>query len=151
METSHFNLDSSLIKFMIHPGYTDYTVKIAYALLNGLKAPFIGTLEISLNGSFVTLANALISNWENQSKGGFGGGTVEQIPKLLIDNDIEIPKSVYLDYEMLRTAKAHIKYPRMWGYFHGEIKGVPSIADIDPKYMKLGALSLDFDGYPLQI
>lgn len=65
METSHFNLDYSLIKFMIHPGYNDYTVKIAYAFLNGLKAPFIGTLELSLNGSFLTIANALISNWEN--------------------------------------------------------------------------------------
>jgi len=33
------------------------------------------------------------------SKGGIFGGTLNNIPGLLIPNDITIPKDVYLDYE----------------------------------------------------
>ena len=59
-------------------------------------------------------------------------------------------EDVYMDFEMLRTAPAAIMWPRMYGYFFAEVKGVPSIANIPHEYMHVGPLSLSYSGAPLQ-
>ena len=58
------------------------------------------------------------------SKGGIYGGVLNEIPVLLVENEIKISKHVYLDYEMYPSKPAYIEEPRIYGYFKGTFKGV---------------------------
>lgn len=125
-----------------------WDTKLAASLVTTLRVPFIQAFEISLNAGFKTAANLLIQHWLDESKGGFGGGTLNLIPSLLVQNTITIPKNMFLDYEMYKSKPSYIQEPRIYGYFKGTVKGV-DFSGIQPQYLKLGSLELKKDAAPL--
>jgi len=58
-----------------------------------------------------------------------------------------MPDSMYLTFDMPRAFPAMIHWPRMMGYFYGEVTGIDF--HIDPKFRHRGALGLDWHGAPL--
>ena len=100
-ERTHFKLDENKIALRMDPDKNaGWETHFTSSLVTTMRKTFIEQLESNLNSYFKDTANSKIEEWVTESKGSYLDGTIGLIPPLLVENDIRIPESVYLDYEL---------------------------------------------------
>jgi len=94
------------------------------------------------------VVNRQLKKWVDASSGNDMPGLIQMIAsKVLIKNDIVVPPTFYLDWQTLNAAPLTITWPRIYGYFTGNVEGWSNeIDNPEHKYLKPGPQSLDWHG-----
>lgn len=119
------SMDGDLIKVGFEAQDDSWEMNLMAAVVKECASPLIVAVEAAITHTGDVVANYLIHGWVDDSRGGFGGGTIGHIPDLLAENTIQIPSDVYLDYSLISTTSFFASSaPRITGFFEGLIKGV---------------------------
>lgn len=83
---------------------------------------------------------------QNGDRGDVNSDIIQTVVDQLPDNDIRIPGSIFMNYEIADDNRARIDNGRLIGYFKGDIIGMPDDQKItDSKYLQDGDLGLTSD------
>lgn len=96
-----------------------------------------------MNLAFPPVANIAMKIVQNDDHGDVNSDIIQSIVNMLPNNDIHIPGSIYMNYEISDDNRARIENDKLIGYFKGSVIGMPHDQKItDSKYMKDGDLGL---------
>lgn len=112
-------------------------------LVNAFKDAFLLCWKPILNIAFPPMANSAIKIVQDYTRGDVNAGIIQTLVDILPANDIHIPEGIHISYEMADDNRARIENGRAYGYFKGDIMGLPEDQWIrEPEYNRIGDLGL---------
>lgn len=86
----------------------NWLLKTGGVLVNSFKDAFLYCWKPILDAGFPTFANMAVNVIQINSRGDVNSGIIQSLVDILPQNDIHIPGSVHINYEMADDNRAHI-------------------------------------------
>lgn len=125
LEVKYAKFDMAGREFNLDVQSDDWGIQTGGFIVNTFKDAYIFTMQPILNLGFPTVSSLAMKMIQNGDRGDVNSDIIQTIVDNLPENDILIPGSIYMNYEIADDNRARIENDKIIGYFKGDIIGLP--------------------------